>query len=76
MNHSVLSNRQNKKERHRTKRNKAKQVTRKQRQYREATQKGQEIIYQITHTINHYFPDLWERVNTLVDPRKKSMNTH
>lgn len=68
-------NRRNKIERHRTKRNEAKKVVRTKRQIRVATEKGHEIIYQITHTINQFFPDLWERVNALADPRKKSPNT-
>jgi hypothetical protein len=63
--------RQNKYERHQIKRKQAKKVGRK-RQIREATETGQQVLYQIAQTVNQFFPDLWDRVNALNDPRKKS----
>ena len=63
--------RQNKHERHRIKRKQAKKASRK-RQIREATETGQQVLYQIAQTVNQFFPDLWDRVNTLIDPRKKT----
>jgi len=62
--------RQNKHERHQIKRKQVKKARRK-RQIREATATGRQVLYQITQTVNQFFPDLWDRVNTLTDPRKK-----
>lgn len=70
-----MRNRKNKKERQRVQRDQAKKQARKKRQTREATEKGKEIIFQIVKTINHFFPDLWVRINDMLDPRKKSLNT-
>ena len=63
--------RQNKHERHQIKRKQVKKARRK-RQIREATATGRQVLYQITQTVNQFFPDLWDRVNTLTDPRKKT----
>ena len=74
MNKLTSHNRQNKKERHRMQREQAKKTARKKRQVREASEKGQDILYHIAQTINQFFPDLWDRIDALVDPRKKSLN--
>ena len=74
MNQQPTRNRQNKKEQHRIARNQAKKQSRRTRQIREATEKGKEIIYRIARTINHFFPDLWTRLDALTDTRKKTPN--
>ena len=63
--------RQNKHECHRIKRKQAKKAGRK-RQIREVAETGRQVLYQLAQTINQFFPDLWDRVNALVDPRKKT----
>ena len=66
-----MRNRNSKNERRRVKRDQAKKQVRK-RQTRETTAKGKEVIFQIVKTISHFFPDLWERINNMIDPRKKT----
>ena len=55
-------------------REQAKKTARKKRQVRETSEKGQEILYHIAQTINQFFPNLWDRIDAIVDPRKKSLN--
>ena len=71
MNQQPVRNRNSKNERRRVKRDQAKKQVRK-RQTRETTAKGKEVIFQIVKTISHFFPDLWERINNMIDPRKKT----
>ena len=60
-----LKNRQKKIERQ-----KKKSATKK-RQTRVATSKGKDIVYQMGRTIQHFFPDLVERMKELDEPRSK-----
>lgn len=70
MNQQNARNRKSKKEQHQLER----KQSRRKREIREATDKGKEIIYQIAKTINHFFPDIWARLDTISDTRKKSLN--
>ena len=39
---------------------------------RSATPDGFEVLYELSKTVDHYFPDLWAQLDSVADPRSRS----